>query len=116
MRRLRQQQARLNGAGAGGLYPAHYQTYGINQTNPLSQTFNCLNSDLQRVTVTPKDSLKDPLAIAERGKVGVPSSHSECSSNDSIEVSLDSQTNTLNAAKRGKIKDFWIPPSEVVLK
>lgn len=64
---------------------------GIDQMNPLTgHTFNYHQADLQRVTVT-----RDPLAIAERGKVGIPSSHSECSSNDSIEASVDSHTGIL---------------------
>lgn len=70
---------------------------GIDQRNPLTgQSFNYHQADLQRVTVT-----RDPLAIAERGKVGIPSSHSECSSNDSIEASVDSQTGILTADSRG---------------
>ncbi|EDW37928.1 GL12330 [Drosophila persimilis] len=65
----------------------------ISQANPLTaHSFNYHQSDadLQRVTVT-----RDPLAIAERGKVGIPSSHSECSSNDSMEASVDSHTGIL---------------------
>ncbi|KAL7727994.1 hypothetical protein ACLKA6_018918 [Drosophila palustris] len=55
-------------------------------------------ADLQRVvTVT-----RDPLAIAERGKVGIPSSHSECSSNDSIEASVDSHTGILTGDGSGR--------------
>ncbi|XP_017856525.1 PREDICTED: synaptotagmin-14 [Drosophila arizonae] len=69
---------------------------GIDQRNPLTgHSFNYHQADLQRVTVT-----RDPLAIAERGKVGIPSSHSECSSNDSIEASVDSQTGILTADSR----------------
>ncbi|TDG44783.1 hypothetical protein AWZ03_008757 [Drosophila navojoa] len=69
---------------------------GIDQRNPLTgHNFNYHQADLQRVTVT-----RDPLAIAERGKVGIPSSHSECSSNDSIEASVDSQTGILTADSR----------------
>ncbi|KAH8417688.1 hypothetical protein KR222_004425, partial [Zaprionus bogoriensis] len=69
---------------------------GIDQTNPLTgHTFNYHQADLQRVTVT-----RDPLAVAERGKVGIPSSHSECSSNDSIEASVDSHTGILTGEGR----------------
>ncbi|TMW49658.1 hypothetical protein DOY81_005262 [Sarcophaga bullata] len=96
LRRLRLQQARIasnNGSGS-------YTNYGINQLNPLSQNFNYFNSDLQRVTVAPRDSSRDPLAIAERGKVGIPSSHSECSSNDSVEASIDSHTGILTGEKK----------------
>lgn len=73
---------------------------GINQANPLSaHSFNYhqAGSDLQRVTVT-----RDPLAVAERGKVGIPSSHSECSSNDSMEASVDSHTGILTGESKGK--------------
>ncbi|XP_034115258.1 synaptotagmin-16 [Drosophila albomicans] len=70
---------------------------GIDQMNPLTgHSFNYHHqADLQRVvTVT-----RDPLAIAERGKVGIPSSHSECSSNDSIEASVDSHTGILTGER-----------------
>jgi len=73
---------------------------GISQANPLTaQSFNYhqTGADLQRVTVT-----RDPLATAERGKVGIPSSHSECSSNDSMEASVDSHTDILMAVSKGK--------------
>lgn len=99
MRRLRLQQARIASNSSNG----SYTNYGINQLNPLSQNFNYFNSDLQRVTVAPRDSSRDPLAIAERGKVGIPSSHSECSSNDSVEASIDSHTGILTGEKKGKI-------------
>ncbi|XP_032309568.1 synaptotagmin-14 isoform X1 [Drosophila ananassae] len=73
---------------------------GINQANPLtahSFNYHHAGSDLQRVTVT-----RDPLAVAERGKVGIPSSHSECSSNDSMEASVDSHTGILTGESKGK--------------
>ncbi|KAH8340274.1 hypothetical protein KR074_011914 [Drosophila pseudoananassae] len=73
---------------------------GINQANPLtahSFNYHQTASDLQRVTVT-----RDPLAVAERGKVGIPSSHSECSSNDSMEASVDSHTGILTGESKGK--------------
>uniref|UniRef100_A0A1I8Q2V0 C2 domain-containing protein n=2 Tax=Stomoxys calcitrans TaxID=35570 RepID=A0A1I8Q2V0_STOCA len=97
LRRLRLQQARIASSASGS---GSFTNYGINQLNPLSQNFNYFNSDLQRVTVTPRDSNKDPLAIAERGKVGIPSSHSECSSNDSVEASIDSHTGILSGEKK----------------
>ncbi|KAM7360109.1 synaptotagmin 14 isoform 1-T2 [Cochliomyia hominivorax] len=96
LRRLRLQQARIASTNSNG----SYTNYGINQLNPLSQNFNYFNSDLQRVTVAPRDSSRDPLAIAERGKVGIPSSHSECSSNDSVEASIDSHTGILSGEKK----------------
>ena len=75
----------------------------------MSQNFNYFNSDLQRVTVAPRDSSRDPLAIAERGKVGIPSSHSECSSNDSVEASIDSHTGILTGEKKGKGYQIYSP-------
>ncbi|KAH8295034.1 hypothetical protein KR018_006285 [Drosophila ironensis] len=77
LRRLRWHQQHQLGDKHGGY------GMGINQANPLtahSYSSNHSNFDLQRVTVT-----RDPLAIAEKGKVGIPSSHSECSSNDSVD-------------------------------
>lgn len=56
---------------------------------------------LQQVTVTPNESFNDPLGIAERGKVGVPSS-SECSSNSSVEASVESNTGLVNGKKKGE--------------
>uniref|UniRef100_A0A1B0FFX0 C2 domain-containing protein n=2 Tax=Glossina TaxID=44049 RepID=A0A1B0FFX0_GLOMM len=101
LRRLRLQQARLTSPhGGGGAGVGQYTSYGINHVNPLSQNFAYVSSDLQRVTVTPRDFTRDPLAIAERGKVGIPSSHSECSSNDSVEASFDSHTGILMAEKK----------------
>lgn len=82
-----------------------FHSYGLNSGNlrNSSLTNQHLNfNDLQRFTITHiRDSSKDPLAIAERGKVGVPSSQSECSSNDSIEASIDSNTGILTGEKKG---------------
>ncbi|KAH8337496.1 hypothetical protein KR059_012242, partial [Drosophila kikkawai] len=90
LRRLRWHQQHQLGGGekSGGSYGM-----GLSQANPLtghSFNYHQAGADLQRVTVT-----RDPLAIAERGKVGIPSSHSECSSNDSMEASVDSHTGIL---------------------
>ncbi|XP_002070583.3 synaptotagmin-14 [Drosophila willistoni] len=96
LRRLRwHQQSQQNDKLAG---------YGMNsnQINPLtahSFNYHQPDADLQRVTVT-----RDPLAIAERGKVGIPSSHSECSSNDSMEASVDSHTGILTGERETKGK------------
>lgn len=100
LRRLRWHQQHQLGGGEklGGSYGM-----GISQANPLTgHSFNYhhqAGADLQRVTVT-----RDPLAIAERGKVGVPSSHSECSSNDSMEASIDSHTGILTGTGTGDSK------------
>ncbi|XP_016950663.1 synaptotagmin-14 isoform X1 [Drosophila biarmipes] len=92
LRRLRWHQQHQLGEKPGGY------GLGISQANPLTaQGFNYqqTGADLQRVTVT-----RDPLATAERGKVGIPSSHSECSSNDSMEASVDSHTGILMAVSK----------------
>eukprot|EP00099_Drosophila_melanogaster_P009510 NP_001262250.1 synaptotagmin 14, isoform C [Drosophila melanogaster] len=94
LRRLRWHQQHQLGEKPGGY------GLGISQANPLTaQSFNYhqagASADLQRVTVS-----RDPLAIAERGKVGIPSSHSECSSNDSMEVSVDSHTGVLTGLSK----------------
>lgn len=62
------------------------------------------SSALQQVTVTPNESFNDPLGIAERGKVGLPPSSSECSSNSSVEASVESNTGLVNGKKKGKEK------------
>ncbi|XP_037940853.1 synaptotagmin-14-like [Teleopsis dalmanni] len=99
LRRLRLQQQRNNNLKANG----QFTSYGINQFSPLSHNYSYNQSELQRVTVTPRESSRDdPLAIAERGKVGIPSSHSECSSNDSVEASIDSHTGLLISDKRDR--------------
>ncbi|XP_052836113.1 synaptotagmin-1 [Drosophila gunungcola] len=92
LRRLRWHQQHQLGEKPGGY------GLGISQANPLtahSFNYHQPGADLQRVTVT-----RDPLAIAERGKVGIPSSHSECSSNDSMEASVDSHTGILTGVSK----------------
>lgn len=104
MRRLRHQQSCsiINNGGQ------QYSKYGLNQQQEQQQqqqfsplTQNLSFSELQHVTITPRDSSKDPLGVAERGKVGIPSSHSECSSNDSVEGSVESNTGIINGEKKG---------------
>ncbi|XP_017081728.1 uncharacterized protein LOC108114998 isoform X2 [Drosophila eugracilis] len=91
LRRLRWHQQHQLGEKTGGY------GLGISQMNPLSaQNFNYHQSSVDlEVKVT-----RDPLAIAEGGKVGIPSSHSECSSNDSIEASVDSNTGILTGLSK----------------
>lgn len=57
---------------------------------------------LQHITVTPRESFNDPLGVAERGKVGVPPTSSECSSNSSVEASVESNMGLVNGIKKGK--------------
>lgn len=76
-------------------HSGHLSKYG---SGPLHQN----SSTLQQVTVTPNESFNDPLGIAERGKVGMPPSSSECSSNSSVEASVESNTGLVNGKKKGK--------------
>lgn len=88
LRRLRMQQA--------GSQHSHISNYGA---GPLHhQNF----TGLQHVTVTPRESFNDPLGVAERGKVGLPPSSSECSSNSSVEASVESNMGLVNGIKKGK--------------
>ncbi|XP_058832479.1 synaptotagmin-16 isoform X2 [Topomyia yanbarensis] len=47
-------------------------------------------------------SSRDPLALAERGKVGMPHSSSECSSNSSVEASVESNTGLVGGEKKDR--------------
>lgn len=49
-----------------------------------------------------RDTCNDPLGVAERGKVGVPPSSSECSSNSSVEASAESNTGLMTGSKKGE--------------
>lgn len=59
------------------------------------------NHHPHHIIVSPKESFSDPLGIAERGKVGMPPSSSECSSNSSVEASVESNTGLVNGSKKG---------------
>ncbi|KAL1398908.1 hypothetical protein pipiens_008598 [Culex pipiens pipiens] len=45
---------------------------------------------------------RDPLALAERGKIGMPHSSSECSSNSSVEASVESNTGLVGGEKKDR--------------
>lgn len=49
-----------------------------------------------------REVFNDPLGVAERGKVGVPPSSSECSSNSSVEASAESNTGLTTGTKMGE--------------
>lgn len=68
---------------------------------PLHPSFTNGGDNLHHITVSPKESFSDPLGIAERGKVGMPPSSSECSSNSSVEASVESNTGLVNGSKKG---------------
>lgn len=90
MRRLKLQQSCSLQSGQLSRYS------GGSFNSPLSHNLNF--SGLQQVTIT---SPKDPLGLAERGKVGIPPSSSECSSNSSVEASIESNTGLINGEKKG---------------
>lgn len=70
---------------------------------PLSENL----SSLQQITIgTRKEgTLSDPLGVAERGKVGLPPSSSECSSSSSQDASIESNMGILNGEKKGNHHD-----------
>lgn len=88
LRRLRMQQS-------GSFHSGQLSNYGV---GPISPNYN----DLQHVTVTSRESFNDPLGVAERGKVGVPPSSSECSSNSSVEASVESNMGLVNGTKKDR--------------
>ncbi|XP_065077435.1 synaptotagmin-14 isoform X2 [Ochlerotatus camptorhynchus] len=51
---------------------------------------------------TRHSSSRDPLALAERGKIGMPHSSSECSSNSSVEASVESNTGLVGGEKKDR--------------
>nr|XP_036223921.1 synaptotagmin-14 isoform X1 [Bactrocera oleae] len=107
LRRLRLQQSRnLSTNGNFNSYGVHQQSSYLPPSPPNpQQSFNYTPNELQRVTITPRfDPARDPLAIAERGKVGIPSSHSECSSNDSEKASVDSHTGILTGDRKERLQ------------
>lgn len=82
MQQAGSQHSHISNYGAG---PLHHQNF----------------TGLQHVTVTPRESFNDPLGVAERGKVGLPPSSSECSSNSSVEASVESNMGLVNGIKKG---------------
>lgn len=59
-------------------------------------------SSLKHITVaTHREHFNDPLGVAERGKVGLPPSSSECSSNSSADASVESNMGLLNGERKG---------------
>lgn len=93
LRRLRMQQS--DSVQSGG----HLSKYGAGTLNEN------LNNGLQHITIAShRETFNDPLGVAERGKVGVPSS-SECSSNSSADASVESNMGILNGEKKGTKND-----------
>lgn len=87
LRRLRMQQS-------DSMHSSHLSKYGAGTLNE--------NSSLQHITIAShREKFNDPLGVAERGKVGVPPSSSECSSNSSADASVESNMGILNGVKKG---------------
>lgn len=80
------------------LHSGHLSKYGA---GTLKENL----SDLQHITIASHcEKFNDPLGVAERGKVGVPPSSSECSSNSSADASVESNMGILNGQKKGIFK------------
>lgn len=95
MRRLRLQQSNSNLSNL-----PHYGTASshLSQTKSIHAHLN----RLQHVKIDKaSDIFRDPLGVAERGKVGLPISSSECSSNSSVEASVESNTGLVSGEKKG---------------
>lgn len=43
----------------------------------------------------------DPLGLAEKGRIGIPHSSSDCSSNSSVEASVESNAGLMNGEQKG---------------
>lgn len=93
------------------LHSGQLSKYGA---GPLSENL----SSLQQITISGNggpggngsngsstrrsDGFNDPLGVAERGKVGLPPSSSECSSNSSQDASIESNMGIINGERKGK--------------
>lgn len=89
LRRLRMQQS-------DSMHSGHLSKYGAG-------TLNENLSGLQHISIAShREKFHDPLGVAERGKVGVPPSSSECSSNSSADASVESNMGILNGERKGK--------------
>lgn len=106
MRRLKLQQS-------ASIHSGHLSRYGEGALSPLSQTLNF--DGLQHITIATKDMPRDPLGMAERGKIGLPHSSSECSSNSSVEASVESNTGIVNGEQKGKIDYAYPFVNEIIL-
>lgn len=80
---------------SSSLHSGQLSKYGA---GPLSENL----SSLQQITISShREKFNDPLGVAERGKVGLPPSSSECSSNSSADASVESNMGILNGEKKG---------------
>lgn len=79
---------------SSSLHSGQLSKYGA---GPLNENL----SSLKHITVaTHRERFNDPLGVAERGKVGLPSS-SECSSNSSADASVESNMGILHGERKG---------------
>jgi hypothetical protein len=92
--------AALNGVTLAGSNPSKQNS--LNSFNlPISNSSHfCKNVSRKNSSSGRRHSNRDLLGLAERGKVG--HSSSECSSNSSVEASVESNTGLLNHEKKGK--------------
>lgn len=82
---------------SSSLHSGQLSKYGA---GPLSENL----SNLKHITVaTHREHYNDPLGVAERGKVGLPPSSSECSSNSSADASVESNMGLLNGECKGNL-------------
>lgn len=86
---------------SGGPPPLHHHHHHPHHHHQQHNYSDVGGGRLQHVTVTPRESFNDPLGVAERGKVGLPPSSSECSSNSSVEASVESNMGLVNGFKKG---------------
>lgn len=85
---------------SSSLHSGQLSKYGA---GPLNENLN----SLKHITVaTHRERFNDPLGVAERGKVGVPSS-SECSSNSSADASVESNMGILHGERKGNFEFDW---------
>lgn len=82
---------------SSSLHSGQLSKYGA---GPLNENL----SSLKHITVaTQRERFNDPLGVAERGKVGLPPSSSECSSNSSADASVESNMGILHGERKGNI-------------
>lgn len=109
----------------------HQQSLSGGRYNGTGLTHNLTNySGLQNITLATKDALdvehkksskhkdrshhhhhhrhhsdkhNDPLGLAERGRIGFPHSSSDCSSNSSVEASVESNAGLVNGERKGEL-------------
>lgn len=95
LRRLQMQQS-------SSLHSGQLSKYGA---GPLNENL----SSLKHITVaTHRERFNDPLGVAERGKVGLPPSSSECSSNSSADASVESNMGILHGERKGTFQLWYL--------